>query len=44
MQHMEEQMTKKSGLYMGAAAIALALALGAAPISVSAQQTAPAVS
>src|SRR3984957_9494514 len=28
---------------MGAAAIALALALGAAPISVSAQQTAPAV-
>jgi hypothetical protein len=43
MQHMEEHMTTKSGLYMGAAAIALALALGAAPISVSAQQTAPAI-
>jgi len=37
-------MTTKRGLYLGAAAIALALALGAAPTSVSAQQSAPAVS
>ena len=42
MQHMEEHMTKKSGLYLGVAAVAIALALGAAP-TVSAQQTAPAV-
>src|ERR1700694_239998 len=44
MKHMEEHMTTKRGLYLGAAAIALALALGAAPTSVSAQQNAPAVS
>jgi hypothetical protein len=43
-EHMEEHMTTKSGLYMGAAAIALALAFGAAPTFVSAQQAAPAVS
>jgi hypothetical protein len=37
-------MTTKRGLYSGAAAIALTLALGIAPTSVSAQQSAPAVS
>jgi len=36
-------MTTKCELYSGAAAIALALALGVAPTSVSAQQSAPAV-
>ena len=37
-------MTTKRGLYLSAAALALALALGTAPTSVSAQQSAPAVS
>src|SRR6266849_4545083 len=37
-------MITKRGLYLGAAAIALALALGVNPTSVSAQQSAPAVS
>src|SRR5215475_12506291 len=37
-------MTKRSGLYMGAAATALALAFGAPPTSVSAQPAAPAIS
>jgi hypothetical protein len=41
---MEDHMRTKHGLYLGAATIALALALGAAPTSVSAQQSAPAVS
>src|SRR6266700_3744660 len=44
MQHVEDHMTAKHGLYLGVAAIALALALGVAPTSVSAQQAAPAVS
>jgi hypothetical protein len=43
-QYEEEHMTTKRGLYSGAAAIALTLALGIAPTSVSAQQSAPAVS
>src|SRR5580704_204011 len=43
-QYVEEHMTTKRGLYSGAAAIALTLALGIAPTSVSAQQSAPAVS
>jgi len=37
-------MTTKRGLYLSAAALALALALGTAPTSVSAQQSAPPVS
>jgi hypothetical protein len=37
-------MTTKRALYLGTAAIALTLALGIAPTSVSAQQSAPAVS
>src|SRR6266700_1706710 len=43
MQHVEDHMTTKRGLYLSVAAVALALALGVAPTSVSAQQ-APAVS
>src|SRR3979411_1772748 len=40
MQHVEDHMTAKHGFYLGVAAIALALALGVAPTSVSAQQAA----
>jgi hypothetical protein len=44
MQHVEKHMTIKRGLYLSAAAVALAVALGAVPTSVGAQQSAPAVS
>src|SRR5258708_2182861 len=43
-QNTEDHMTTKRGLYLGAAGIALALALGVTPTSVSAQQSAPPVS